>query len=65
MLKQEKLHSDPDTDTQAYTMLLWSFSKRKEQEGPGGWDLATQSEVHCSSLPCDHFSMVNKSFVSP
>jgi hypothetical protein len=64
MLKQEKLHSDPDTDTQAYTMLLWFFGKRKEQEGPDGWDMATQSEVHCSSLPCDHFSMVNKSFVS-
>jgi surfactin synthase thioesterase subunit len=65
IIKQEKLHSDPDTDTQAYTMLLWFFGKRKEQEGPDGWDLATQSEVHCSSLPCDHFSMVNKSFVSP
>ncbi|UKZ66519.1 Type I Iterative PKS [Trichoderma atroviride] len=64
ILKQEKLHSDPDTDTQAYTMLLWFFGKRKEQEGPDGWDVATQSEVHCSSLPCDHFSMVNKSFAN-
>ncbi|KAL6904299.1 Alpha/Beta hydrolase protein [Trichoderma evansii] len=55
ILEQEKLRSDPDNDTQAYTMLLWLFGKRKEQEGPDGWDVATQSEVHCSSLPCDYF----------
>lgn len=59
-----KTHSDPSTDPQADTMLLWFFGKRRKHEGPDGWDVATQSTVHCSSLPCDHFTMVNKPFVS-
>ncbi|RFU79548.1 polyketide synthase [Trichoderma arundinaceum] len=60
--KMLKLHLDPSNDFHADTMLLWFFGKRQENEGPDGWDVATQSIVHCSSLPCDHFTMVNKPF---
>lgn len=57
-------HSDPKTNFRADTMLLWFFGERQKHEGPDGWDVATRGPVHCSSLPCDHFTMVNKPFVS-
>ncbi|KAL7912234.1 putative polyketide synthase [Trichoderma velutinum] len=57
-----KAHSDPNTKFRADTMLLWFFGKRQEHEGPDGWDEATRGPIHCSSLPCDHFTMVNKPF---
>ncbi|PKK52461.1 hypothetical protein CI102_4175 [Trichoderma harzianum] len=41
-------------------MLLWLFGARQKHEEPDGWDEATRGPVHCSSLPCDHFTMVNK-----
>ncbi|KAL6825939.1 putative polyketide synthase [Trichoderma sp. SZMC 28015] len=57
-----KAHSDLNTNCRADTMLLWLFGERQKHEGPNGWDEATRGPVHCSSLPCDHFTMVNKPF---
>ncbi|QYT02645.1 Polyketide synthase [Trichoderma simmonsii] len=57
-----KAHSDPNANFRADAMLLWLFGERKKHEGPDGWDEATRGPVHCSSLPCDHFTMVNKPF---
>ncbi|OPB46686.1 PKS Non Reducing Fungal PKS Clade II-III [Trichoderma guizhouense] len=57
-----KAHTDPNANFQADTMLMWLFGERQKHEGPDGWDEATRGPVHCSSLPCDHFTMVNKPF---
>lgn len=59
-----KAHSDPNATFRADAMLLWLFGERQKHEGPDGWGEATRGPVHCSSLPCDHFTMVNKPFVS-
>lgn len=59
-----RAHTDPNAKFQADTMLMWLFGERQKHEGPDGWDEATQGTVHCSSLLCDHFTMVNKPFVS-
>ncbi|KAL6800430.1 putative polyketide synthase [Trichoderma sp. SZMC 28012] len=57
-----KAHSDLNANFRADAMLLWLFGERQKHEGPDGWDEATRGPVHCSSLPCDHFTMVNKPF---
>ncbi|KAL7788075.1 putative polyketide synthase [Trichoderma afarasin] len=57
-----KAHSNPNANFRADAMLLWLFGNRQKREGPDGWDKATRGSVHCSSLPCDHFTMVNKPF---
>ncbi|KAH0526290.1 hypothetical protein TsFJ059_009634 [Trichoderma semiorbis] len=59
-----KAHSDPNANFRADAMLLWLFGDRQKHEGPDEWDEAARGPVHCSSLPCDHFTMVNKPFVS-
>lgn len=59
-----KAHSDPNANFRADAMLLWLFGARQKHEEPDGWDEATRGPVHCSSLPCDHFTMINKPFVS-
>ncbi|KAJ4855340.1 acyl transferase domain-containing protein [Trichoderma breve] len=57
-----KAHSDPNANFRADAMLLWLFGERQKHEGPDGWDEETRGPVYCSSLPCDHFTMVNKPF---
>ncbi|KAK4061584.1 uncharacterized protein Triagg1_10293 [Trichoderma aggressivum f. europaeum] len=63
MRKEQEAAANQEAN-KAFTMLLWFFGKRNEHEGPDGWDAVTGGPVECVTLPCDHFSMVHKSFAT-